>query len=170
MDVRIFAVDAGATTGWVCARVRVDERVDLADAVAGRNDEVYGQIQMPDHFEGAMELYRLVEMWNPDMLVIEDFVLRGMGSTGQVGISSCRIGCYLAGIVAGRGMSGIGWSGGVAWYPAPAKKTGPVSDAVLREMGLWVVGQEHVRSAYRMWLLHLRHLRKVANNRRKGVR
>lgn len=125
---------------------------------------------MPDHFAGARELYRLCEELDPDVLVIEDFVLRGMGSTGKVGISSCRIGCYLAGLVDGRGMSGVGWSKGVAWYPAPAKKTGPVSDAVLREMGLWVVGQEHVRSAYRMWLLHLRHLRKVANNSRNRVR
>lgn len=162
MEVGILGVDAGATTGWVYARVNCASAFDLASAVSERVDEAYGQIQMPDHFAGARQLWELVEWYQPDWLVIEDFVLRGMGSAGQVGISSCRIGCYLAGYADGRG-----WDGSVAWYPAPAKKTGPVSDAQLRELGLWVVGQEHVRSAYRMWLLHLRALRKVANAQRK---
>jgi hypothetical protein len=165
--------------------VQVDDEVGVGDLVGGmvrrREGEIepfFGEDGVCDHARMAREIVYLYLQYCREWIgmperyfVMEDFILHSMGSTGVTGIAPARIGWYVQGMIAGiaydRALLGDFSYWGEegprvrpVWYPVGAFGSRARTDARLREYGLWVRGKEHARDAWRVWVHHLRVLRK----------
>jgi hypothetical protein len=171
----IMGIDPGETTGWA---VLEDGRVG-GGGLAALSLEDYGQLNGGEllaggmHLDGlgegglydadraiCMSLAILINEYEPDIVCVEDFILRpsGIGSTARSGLSPLRIiammemwrfeiGFNFDALPHG-GDDGMTWS--PRWYyQQPSDAKGVVTDARLRAAGLWVKGQQHARDAIR---------------------
>jgi len=150
----VFAVDPGGTTGvyagWV--ELRSTRKETLREGILrSRAEEVTG-----DFVEQAHKLYGMFCKFNfvanenyipvPQRHVaVEDFVLRRRQEGGATGnLTSCWVAAAFA-----YSLRGIhDFSGEIDWQQPSSAKT-LMTDARLRESGLWIVGSEHKRDAAR---------------------
>lgn len=181
--VSVLAFDPGVTTGWVEATVWVDGDASMKEICDRRIGVRWGEFGwVDDHARTAREIvYHIREfakraslLGGERYVVMEDFILHSMGSTGVDGIAPARIGWYVKGMLAGimydrmregtldEGLWGAeGPAEQIVWYLPGARGSVVDSDRRLREWGLWVPGKPHARDAWKMWALHVRKLRNV---------
>lgn len=150
----VFAVDPGGTTGvyagWV--ELKKTRKETLTDGLLrSRAEEVTG-----DFLEQARMLYAMFVKFNfvanesnipiPQRHVaVEDFVLRRRVEGGATGnLTSCWVAAAFA-----YSLQGIhDFSGKIDWQQ-PSSAIRLMTDARLRDVGLWIVGSTHKRDAAR---------------------
>lgn len=171
----VIAVDPGGTSGWCALAVEADALACsdvsiLASIVHNTIGQVAG-----DENEQADFLVELMYCWPSATRVIEDFTLRKF-SRGRELLSPVRITARIEYGLAGSewlrqdGLGGDdGWDGGpfpivtttdgtaqrMFYQPSELAKT-TVTDARLRDWGLYTPGQEHARDALRHAITFLR--------------
>lgn len=109
----------------------------------------------------ALSVYSVCLEYQPELIVVEDFVLRGGQTHNPVrsGLSPDRVQAMLHALllVDAAGSGGSGGSGGSAgvlgvgqimWLSASMAKT-TITDERLKYMGLYVKGKPHARDALR---------------------
>jgi len=139
---RVLAIDPGVTTGWVFGW-------SVRELVSGQIGPRRGWRR---EYGAAADLVGLVREHHAEVVVLEDFILRlPAGSSGRDGLAPVRVtAMFLA-------MLGRDWfdDGSVVFQSASDAK-GVITDARLKNEGLWIRGQEHARDAMRHWLLYQR--------------
>lgn len=150
-ETRVFAVDPGKRSGWAVAVVgpsgiRRWSASDVGpggDGVSerwrsGRRGEV-GQVDA---------LVAMIDTFRPDVLVVEDFVLRvARASPARSLLSPVRVTSMLEWRFAGELRI-------VKFSAADAKSV--ITDRRLKSLGFWVSGSNHARDAVRHMLLFVR--------------
>lgn len=133
MEISVFAVDPGTTTGWACAsgfehRLTPDEW-----------PWVTGQL-MGDEHQQAWDLAHMIKLLQPCAVVIEDFIPRQLNQARWF-LSPVRVTAALTMLL---------WLEKIRWQtqqPSLALRT--VNDEYLKDNGLWVKGQQHAMDATR---------------------
>lgn len=161
--MRILGIDPGGTTG-VCVIEHLPanagdaglellywDQLEASGRGGGYVDLMQGELAIAERLAG------LVGEWMPDLVMMEDFILRPdsrgrVSTTDRSGLSPVRImsmfEVWLFSVIMEEGV----WSGQYG-RALPSECVGMVSDLRLKRLGLWVRGQEHVRSAVRVALV-----------------
>lgn len=166
---RIMAVDPGETTGW-CTGIATPAKFEL-DAhgeINGRDLLIAGFELAGEpggiYFEDRAVVYCLMQIlydFRPQVLVVEDFVLRptGIGSTERSGVSPLRIismiELWVFDILCEEDHIDVPE---VVYQQAGSAKR-VVTDERLRALGLYKRGVRHARDAIRHADLYRRGLR-----------
>lgn len=179
--MKIIGIDPGTTTGIALCSV-VGQRgtagrfvVEATAEITGMAavDEIYGDGASSDpkawrwlEYYNALECLGWVDAHQPDLLVIEDFILQpgkgGVNGGGtyrggaRAGLSPARIGAALGALLEVGGYSGSGGGSGgggsgatmqVVWQGS--SMISRLNKARMDRLGLWVRGSEHKRDAVR---------------------
>ena len=102
----------------------------------------------------AMNVYGLCLEVQPELIVIEDFVLRGgrQHSSARAGLSPDRVQAIIHALLlvdaGGEAADRVLLNGQVLWLTASMAKT-TITDERLKHMGLWIPGKRHARDALR---------------------
>jgi len=159
MGMRIMGIDPGGTTG-----VAIIERFVWGRGVDGCGVVLLEQIE--GGFEGqnaqgwhrkeqevGVRVAELVQEYQPEVVVIEDFILGwGSGKTGTAkrgGLAAVRVTSVVATWLYTVLPEDTDWAGCRVVFSSPSVKrgTGIGWDAKLRDAGLWVKGQRHAMDA-----------------------
>ena len=168
--IRVFAIDPGETSGWAVVRARVGDGGVGVRVESWGADEVRMGVAGIEEWGGgvdgfwrekasrssgvtaqAMILLGLIERFDPDVLVLEDFILDVGRASGKRGLlSPVQVIAMLEMGIVWRGLEMVV----VRQSPSDAKTAIP--DRRLKSAGMWSVGSAHARDATRHALLYLR--------------
>jgi hypothetical protein len=146
MEMKVVAIDPGTHTGiaWGEYRRNAEGRGIVASWVKHK----FGveQVNCPDEVEGLLRIWMVLDREEPDVLIIEDFVLlppdamkkKGGWSSARSGLSPTRLAFGLKLLLYLKGVDEeIGWASGVKVVWQMPSMMGGVTEAELRRMGLW---------------------------------
>jgi hypothetical protein len=145
LNVNVFAVDPGVTTGW--AYVKDADLTTIPQSECDLN-VLAGQM-MGDENQQAIDLYKLIVYAWPVCVVIEDFVPQMMNQARHF-LSPVRITSKLELLLF------QGDKRHIKQMPVTAKST--IRDDYMRSAGLWQPGQPHANDAIRHALVLLRRI------------
>jgi hypothetical protein len=167
--VAVMAVDPGGTTGVAWGVYDLSHK-SIADMLAAGEMTGCAQVTGAEEWQAA----KIVEHWvdfemfarhkygADPLLVFEDFILRvGKGSSERAGLSPVRITSLVYGLLLGHHVGTAAPWGEDAWEAArrsqmipwklqqpSAAKSFATKDR-LKRWGLWQVGMQHARDAWR---------------------
>lgn len=153
--MKILSIDPGTHTGWAF----VDTEAGVAASFVGSELVIDEQTWLAE-YELCENVWQEVEFYEPDRLVVEDFILlpkevKGGMSSERSGLSSPRVASMLFCMALERG-----WADADIYWQMPGVMKVITSDR-LKNAGMWVVGSEHARDAAKHLLIHLRkHIRR----------
>lgn len=164
----VFVLDPGGSSGLAWGRVR-DEGT-IAERVADRERHGSLTIRDPDWMTQAREISSLWADFRADChraglpayFVCEDFILTHLGSSDRTGLYPVWIAAAVVGYRNGmadayeRGGFGRAAPIEVIWQTPSAAKT-YATDERLKRWGMWTVGKEHERDAWRHFAYFLAH-------------
>lgn len=161
----IFALDPGLTSAYAWGVVR--DEGPVADRLGLKTRSGSATIKDVDWLSQAMVISRDWTTFaedcrarhTPAYLVCEDFILTRFKSSDRSGLYPVWVAAALSGHLAG--LSGTEQR--IIWQQPSAAK-GYATDARLRDWGIWIVGKEHERDAWR----HFAHF--VANSTSQKMR
>lgn len=160
----VFAIDPGGTTGISCgafprrgsmkSRLQrgrklwhghlpiLEARANVPNAYSDEMAAAFVIVQSINKFSESVKPLRV-------HVVVEGFVInRKPGSMKREGLSPVRIASSLEALLYLNAPSGMEWEQEPV-YQLAAEAKGFVTDARLRDWGMWHVGKEHARDASR---------------------
>jgi len=164
----VFALDPGGSSAMAWGRVR--DEGSIAERIAAR--ERWGSITIsdPDWMKQAREISQRWADFRTDChraglpayFVCEDFILTRFGSSDRTGLYPVWVAAAVVGYR--NGMADAYESGGfgpaapieVIWQSPSTAKT-YATDERLKRWGIWIVGKEHERDAWRHFAQFIAH-------------
>lgn len=156
--MRIMSIDPGGKTGW-CAIYIPDKELQLArkgsthqlvkwcrdDGFLTWGESVAGPVRT------AIQLVDRCEEMDIHLALVESMYLDKPGSrkvrTGDI-LSPCKVGWAFAGLFEGKRMGMVIWR--------PPSEMAVITDARLKQWGLWIPNQKDARAALKHLMVYLR--------------
>jgi hypothetical protein len=157
--INVLALDPGKDTGW--ANIEFDPTKRALSSFRHVKEGLVetgelhtcgcGRANCGLCAYGTRVLFDLVLMLNPDVLVIEDFILTIGAKSDRHALAPVRVTERLIATV----IATKSWTGRVANYQSSAMAKSKATDSRLRAAGLWIKGQRHARDAVRHLVIYV---------------
>lgn len=123
--LRVYAIDAGVSTGYVCAEFPRESKGTWG------NEKIlgYGQFKAESYRDTVSRLVEQYNAWQPDVIVVEQFDLRPQNNF-VADLTPVRVNAVL----------GYYWPQIVWQTPAQAKSV--ITDKHLKALGFWPTGKD----------------------------
>lgn len=153
--MRVMGIDPGGTTGWAIIgddngepELEDSGQVNGEDIVDQGLDMNVGGMYEFDRAQ-CLALMAIVMEWRPDLIAVEDFILRPTGNAQRAGLTPIRLIAMLeVWLFEVMPETEDWWEPDLVYQTASLAKT-TITDDRLKRAGWWVKGMPHARDAVR---------------------